>query len=63
MLTRVSGRVARDFRDVLVMAVLTLSLFVFGYGFRGAGRINRAEGAGLLTCYLAYTAYLISTIF
>lgn len=50
-------------RDMLVMAALTLSLFVFGYGFRGAGRINRAEGAVLLTCYLAYTAYLISTIF
>ena len=50
-------------RDMLVMAALTLSLFVFGYGLRGAGRINRVEGAVLLTCYLAYTAYLISTIF
>ena len=52
-------------RDVLVMALLTLSLFVFGYGFRGPGkgRINRCEGAGLLTVYLGYTAYLVLTVF
>ena len=49
-------------RDILVMAVLTLSLFVFGYGFRGPGHINRIEGAVLLVCYLGYTAYLITTI-
>ncbi|MBL3539033.1 MAG: calcium/sodium antiporter, partial [Aminivibrio sp.] len=42
---------------------LTLSLFVIGYGFRGAGRINRIEGAALLACYVGYTAYLISTVF
>jgi len=51
-------------RDMLVMATLTLSLFVIGYGFRGRpGRINRLEGAVLLACYLGYTAYLISTVF
>ncbi|MDT8443593.1 MAG: calcium/sodium antiporter [Desulfuromonadales bacterium] len=50
-------------RDLLVMAALTLSLFVFGYGFRGPGRINRLEGALLVACYLGYTAYLISTVF
>lgn len=50
-------------RDMLVMAALTLSLFVIGYGFRGAGRINRFEGAVLLACYLGYTAYLASTVF
>ena len=50
-------------RDVLVMAALTLSLFVFGYGFRGEGRINRIEGALLLACYAGYTGYLVSTIF
>lgn len=48
-------------RDILVMAGLTLSLFVVGYGFRGPGRINRVEGAVLLACYVGYTAYLIST--
>ncbi|TKB05931.1 calcium/sodium antiporter [Desulforhopalus sp. IMCC35007] len=46
-------------RDFLVMATLTVSLFIIGYGFRGPGRINRLEGAGLLSCYIAYTAYLI----
>jgi cation:H+ antiporter len=50
-------------RDMLVMAALTLSLFVIGYGFRGPGRINRIEGMVLLTCYVGYTAYLISTVF
>lgn len=50
-------------RDMLVMAALTLSLFVIGYGFRGAGRINRIEGAVLLACYLGYTAYLINAVF
>ena len=50
-------------RDMLVMAALTLSLFVIGYGFRGPGRINRIEGTVLLVCYVGYTAYLISTVF
>ncbi len=49
-------------RDVMTMSALTLSLFVFGYGFRGAGRINRVEGALLLACYAAYTAYLVSIV-
>ena len=50
-------------RDMLVMAALTVSLFVIGYGFRGPGRINRFEGAVLLACYVGYTAYLVSTVF
>jgi cation:H+ antiporter len=50
-------------RDMLVMAALTLSLFVIGYGFRGPGRINRFEGAALLACYIGYTAYLINSVF
>lgn len=50
-------------RDMLVMGLLTLSLFVLGYGFRGPGRINRPEGVFLLACYVAYTSYLISTVF
>lgn len=47
--------------NVLVMAALTLSLFLLGYGFRGPGRIKRFEGAALLACYVGYTAYLIAT--
>jgi cation:H+ antiporter len=50
-------------RDILVMAVLTVSLFVFGYGFRGPGRINRFEGAALLVGYAGYTAYLAKSFF
>jgi len=50
-------------RDMLVMAALTVSLFVIGYGFRGPGRINRVEGAVLLACYVGYTVYLVSTVF
>src|SRR5690554_164744 len=50
-------------RDMMVMAALTVSLFLFGYGFRGPSRINRFEGAILLSCYIAYTSYLISTVF
>jgi len=50
-------------RDILAMAVLTVSLFVFGYGFRGPGRINRFEGGALLAGYVGYSAYLISTVF
>ncbi len=50
-------------RDMMVMAALTVSLFVIGYGFRGPGRINRVEGAVLLACYVGYTVYLVITVF
>lgn len=51
-------------RDMLVMGSLTLSLFIICYGFnKGPGRINRYEGALLLGCYIAYTAYLLATVF
>lgn len=49
-------------RDVAVMAGLTVALFVFGYGFRGPGRINRVEGGLLVTTYVAYTGWLIWTM-
>lgn len=49
-------------RDLLVVAVLTLSLFVIGYGYRRAGRINRIEGALLLVAFVAYTALLLTQI-
>lgn len=47
-------------RDLPVMAALTLVLFVFGYGFRGPGRINRFEGVALLLAFIAYTVYLLA---
>ena len=51
------------YRDVMTMMVLTLSLFVFGYGFGKQGRINRIEGGILLSAYVGYTVYLITTVF
>lgn len=51
------------YRDIMVMSALTLILFIFAYGFRGPGRINRIEGGVLLACFVAYTSYLISTVF
>lgn len=48
-------------RDVTVMLALTVSLFVFGFGFKRMGRINRVEGSILFVSYLAYATYLIST--
>ena len=50
-------------RDVLVMSLLTLFLFVLGYGFRGEGRVNRLDGGILLLSYIGYTAYLIHSVF
>ncbi|SET20571.1 cation:H+ antiporter [Nitrosomonas marina] len=50
-------------RDMPVMAALTLSLFIIGYGSHGHGRINRVEGSLLLACYTGYTVYLIGTTF
>lgn len=47
------------FRDFLFMTILTFSLFVIGYGFRGKGRINRYEGAILMASYAGYTVLLI----
>jgi cation:H+ antiporter len=49
-------------RDIPVMALLTVSLFVFGYGFRGPGRINRIEGMALLIFYVGYTGYLLNSV-
>jgi len=47
------------YRDLPVMVVLTVSLLVLGYGWRGKGRINRIEGGVLLACYIGYTSYLV----
>ncbi|NGP53219.1 calcium/sodium antiporter [Thioalkalivibrio sp. XN8] len=49
-------------RDMMVMASLTLALFLIGYGFRGRGGINRVAGALLLASYLGYTGYLVREV-
>ncbi len=45
-------------RDMLVMFALTIALFIFAYGFRGPGRLNRIEGSALLAGYCGYMYWL-----
>ena len=45
-------------RDYPIMIVLTLLLFIMAYGFRGPARINRWEGAVLVSAYVAYQTLL-----
>jgi len=48
-------------RDVPLMIVLTLSVLLMGIGFKAkTGRINRVEGALMLSVYIGYTGYLAS---
>jgi cation:H+ antiporter len=51
-------------RDMLMMTLLTVSLFVIGYGFQEGrqGRVNRFEGASLVLVYGLYTAFLIRSV-
>ncbi|WP_333606794.1 calcium/sodium antiporter [Arsukibacterium sp.] len=50
-------------RDWTLMFGLTLALLVMGIGIKKTGRINRLEAALLLTIFVGYTGYLISTSF
>ena len=47
------------FRDMLLMGILTVSIFLLGYGYRRHGRINRVEGGILLCVYCTYVYILI----
>lgn len=50
-------------RDITLMSLLTVALFLIGFGFRGEqGRINRYEGGALVTVYLGYTAWLMGSL-
>jgi cation:H+ antiporter len=46
-------------RDWPIMMAMTVLLFVFAYGFRRQGRINRFEGGLLLLAYIGYNTYLL----
>lgn len=46
-------------RDLVVMFVFTVSLFLIGFGFGRPGRINRYEGVVLCLGYVAYTSNLM----
>lgn len=50
-------------RDYPVMMVLSVLLFIFAYGFRGKGKINRLEGSLLLLCYIAYMVVIYQQSF
>lgn len=49
-------------RDFPVMAALTLSLFLIGWGRNGKGRINRVEGGCLLLSFIGYSSWLIWSV-
>jgi cation:H+ antiporter len=49
-------------RDYPAMIGLTLVFFVMAYGFRGPGRLNRFEGALLVTAFAAYQTLLYFTL-
>lgn len=48
-------------RDLPVVMGMTLLLVAFGFRWRSHGRINRVEGAVLVTLWLAYTGYLLAS--
>jgi cation:H+ antiporter len=49
-------------RDLPIVLLLTITLFIMAYGFRGQGRINRIEGSILLSAFIAYQLLLFFTI-
>jgi len=49
-------------RDIPIVFILTIILFVMGYGFRGKGRINRVEGGLLMSAFIAYQMLLFFTV-
>lgn len=50
-------------RDMLIMTILTFSLFLLGYGFTQAqGKITRLKGGLLFVIYIGYNVYLFYTV-
>ena len=49
-------------RDLPIVLVLTILLFVMAYGFRAEGRINRIEGGLLLSAFIVYQILLFFSI-
>ena len=50
------------YRDQPAMLLMTIALFLMGYGFGKQGRINRLEGAILLCAFLGYQSLLFFTL-
>ena len=52
------------YRDIVIMLVLSVALFVFCIGLKGRqGRLNRLEGGVFVGAYIVYTWYLINSAF
>lgn len=49
-------------RDMPIVLILTIMLFVMAYGFRAQGRINRLEGGLLFCAFIAYQLLLFFTV-
>lgn len=49
-------------RDMPVALALNVVLLVMAFGFRGPGRINRAEGALLLLAFAVYNSVLVRSV-
>jgi len=49
-------------RDIPILFILTIALFIMAYGFKGKGRINRIEGGILLTAFCLYQLLLFFTV-
>ena len=49
-------------RDMPIVLILTIMLFVMAYGFKDQGRINRLEGGLLLSAFIAYQLLLLFTV-
>ncbi len=49
-------------RDMPILFILTIALFIMAYGFRGPGRINRIEGGILLAAFIGYQCLLFFTV-
>jgi len=49
-------------RDLPIVFILTILLFIMAYGFRGQGRINRVEGGLLLSAFIGYQLMLFFSI-
>jgi len=50
------------YRDLPIVLILTISLFIMAYGFRSKGRINRFEGGLLVSAFIAYQMLLFFSI-
>lgn len=48
-------------REIPVIFLLTIALFIMAYGFKGPGRINRVEGGLLLLAFCGYQVLLYFT--